>query len=130
MLYEDQENLKRDEDNENMNFDDSDENYIERISEVALARGLERNNSFLRRIKLIIQWLEKIAAESNYMKVVKEKMSAFPEKGSSWEHTLHHLKNVNTFSKKEKIQLSGRDYVTELVMFSCYFGATGCFFLT
>jgi len=119
LLYEDEENMKKEEeeeDNENMNFD-SEENHMEKICEAALVKSLERKNSFLRRIKMIIKWLEKIAAESNHLKLVKEKMSAFPLKCSSWEHTLHHLKNSNTFQRKEKIQMSGRDFVNELVSF-------------
>ena len=114
LLYEDEENMKKEEDNENMNFD-SDENQIEKVSEAALVKNLEKKNSFLRRIKIIIKWLEKIASESVHMQQVKEKISAFPLKCSSWEHTLHHLKNMNTFNKKEKVQTSGRDFVTELV---------------
>jgi hypothetical protein len=115
MLYEDEENMKKDEENENMDMGEM--NHMEKICESALVKNLERKNSFLRRIKLIINWLEKIASESNHLKLVKEKMSAFQLKCSGWEHTLHYLKNLNTFQRKEKIQMSGRDFVSELVNF-------------
>lgn len=87
---------------------------FEGVNEQHIARNLEKRNPFLRRIKLIISWLEKIAAESNHLKLIKEKMSAFSEKCFSWEHTLHHLKSLNNLNRKEKVQFSSRDYVNEL----------------
>jgi nuclear pore complex protein Nup107 len=91
-----------------------DDGLNEGISEQCIAKNLERKNPFIRRIRIIINWLENIAAESNNLKQVKEKMSAFSEKCFSWEHTLHHLKNLNNFARKDKAQFTGRDYVNEL----------------
>lgn len=101
--------------NENENgFEMDTENY-EGLSEVAIVKNLEKKNPLLRRVKLIIQWLEKIAAESNYLKLIREKMSAFSDKCTNWEHTLHHLTSTNSFGKKDRNQFTGRDFVNELV---------------
>lgn len=85
----------------------SDLNYG--VNEGLLIKHLERKNPLFRRVKLIISWLEKQSAQSEYMKSVREKISSFKEKSASWEHTLHHLKNLN-----KKMQFSSREYVTEL----------------
>jgi hypothetical protein len=106
LLYTDEQNVRN---NEDENFMDKNVENAEGVNEVLLVENLERKNPLIRRIRIIIQWLEKIASESNNMKVIREKMSAFPEKCFNWEHTLHQI------SKKSTIQMSGRDYVTELV---------------
>lgn len=108
-------NMSDDFDNENylttMDADEdggADVNYG--VNEGLLIKHLERKNPLFRRVKLIISWLEKQSAQSEYMKSVREKISSFQEKSASWEHTLHHLKNIN-----KKMQFSSREYVTELV---------------
>jgi len=83
-------------------------------NEVVVIERLERKNPFLRRIKMIIKWLERIAAQSANLKLVKEKLASFQERCSNWEHTLHHLKSSSSFNRKEKFQ-SGREFVNELV---------------
>ena len=98
----------------------------ELINEAQIARNLERSSSLLRRIRLIIDWLERIAGESAHMRSMREKMSEFPERCSNWEHTLHHLKSVNggasssgvggvlTTKKPTPLMASTRDFVNEL----------------
>ena len=90
-------------------------NSYETVNEAAIVRNLERKNPLLRRIKIVLRWLENISKESASLKVIKEKMSGFAEKCSGWEHTLHQLKNVNVLHRKEKSQFSGRDLINELV---------------
>jgi hypothetical protein len=112
LLYMDEQNLKAE--NENENFEDV-ENF-ESINEQTIARNLEKSYPLLRRIRLVIEWLEKIARESNYLKSIKENLSSFSEKCTNWEHTLHYLKNATSFTKKDKLQHhSNREFVTELV---------------
>lgn len=107
LLYTDEQNVKN---NENENFIDTNLENVEGVNEVVLVENFERKSPLIRRIRIIIQWLEKIASESNNMKLIREKMSAFPERCFNWEHTLHQL------GKKSTVQMSGRDYVTELVI--------------
>ena len=107
LLYTDEQNVKN---NENENFIDTHLENVESVNEVVLVDNFERKSPLIRRIRIIIQWLEKIASESNNMKLIREKMSAFPERCCKWEHTLHQL------GKKSTVQMSGRDYVTELVI--------------
>ena len=85
------------------------------IDEALLVEHLLQKKPMLRKIKLVIEWLEKIASESKSLESVRQKIGEFPEKCLSWEHTLHHLKNVNQFNKKEKHHFSNREFVDELV---------------
>jgi hypothetical protein len=113
LLYLDEQNAKN-----NMNDDELDSevnNNYESVNEAAIVRSLEKRNPLLRRIKIVLKWLENIAKESSSLKTIKEKMSGFADKCSGWEHTLHQLKNVTVFNKKDKSQFSGRDLVNELV---------------
>ncbi len=113
LLYLDEQNVKN-----NMNDDEVDSevnNNYESVNEMAIVRSLEKKNSLLRRIKIVLRWLENIAKESNSLKTIKEKMSGFADKCTAWEHTLHQLKNATVFNKKDKGQFSGRDLVNELV---------------
>lgn len=112
MLYTDEQNELANE-NEKDEMMENDEN-CQGTNEVVIVERLERKNSFLRRVKTIINWLEKIAAQSANLKLVKEKLASFQERCSNWEHTLHHLKSANSFNRKEKFQ-SGREFVSELV---------------
>jgi hypothetical protein len=120
-LFVDEQNLKgpnekEDTDGEDecitMLENDDDENNIG-MNEALLVAKLEKENAFLRRIKLIIKWLERIAAESDYMKSIRQKLSSFPEKCFNWEYTLHHLKSQK--NKGDKTPFFGREYITELV---------------
>ncbi|CAF0971958.1 unnamed protein product [Brachionus calyciflorus] len=110
MFIDEQETKQHDNDIEA----DMDIENFEGLSEDALVKNLEKRNPFVRRVKLVIDWLEKNAAQSNYMKSIKDNMSSFAEKCANWEHTLHHLKSSSTFGRKDKISLSGREYVDEL----------------
>ncbi len=110
-LYLDELNSKN-----NISADDTDleiNNNYESINEDTIVKNLERKNPLLRRIKLVLKWIENINKESHSLKLIIEKMSAFADTSSSWQHTLHQLKNSNIFNKKEK-QFSGRDLVNEL----------------
>lgn len=119
LLFSDEQDTKK---KEGENDLDMELENFEGLSEVAIVENLEKGNPFLRRIKLVIQWLEKIAAESNHLKLIKERMSAFPEKCSNWEHTLHHLSIMNTASIGIKEKFSGRDFINELVKFKKIIG--------
>jgi hypothetical protein len=112
LLYLDEQKLT--EQNDDIELDNDEENF-ETINEQTIVKNLEKNYPLLRRIRLVIEWLEKIARESAYLKSIKDNMSAFSEKCTNWEHTLHNLKNANSFSKRDKNQSSGREFVTELV---------------
>ena len=96
------------EDNEsisnNSNMEIGDENVFK--NEAKLVHKLTENNSILRRLKLIISWLELNSMKN--LDLIQNKISSFTEK-YCWEHTLHQLVN-----KERKIQLNIRDYVTEL----------------
>ena len=89
------------------------------MNELDLEARLLRKQPLLRRIKLIIDWLERIASESKQSHVVRQKIGEFSEKCTGWEHTLHYLKHSNSsFSKKEKpnnYPQSNRDFVDEMV---------------
>lgn len=105
-------NISDDFDNENYLTMDAEDDGVDvnyGVNEGLLIKHLERKNPLFRRVKLIISWLERQSAQSEYMKSVREKISSFQEKSASWEHTLHHLKNLN-----KKMQFSSREYVTEL----------------
>ncbi len=86
---------------------------------------LLRKQPLLRRIKLIIDWLEKIASESKHSHIVRQKIAEFSEKCTGWEHTLHYLKNSNSsLNKKEKPNTypqSNRDFIDEMVKKICLF---------
>lgn len=104
------------ENDENMNIMESELNF-ETVNEQTIVKNLEKNNHVLRRIRLVIKWLEKIASESNYMKSIRENLSSFAEKSTNWEHTLHNLKNYNNFVKRDKLHAhTTREFVTELVI--------------
>jgi hypothetical protein len=106
-----------DADDDDDNDIDDDENNVIGMNEAMLVDKLEKKNAFLRRIKLIIKWLERIAAESDYMKSIRQKLSSFPEKCFNWEYTLHHLKSQKGYNNKraDKAPYFSREYITELV---------------
>ena len=85
------------------------------LNERALIERLEKSYPLLRRIRIVINWLESIARESDYYKSIRESMNGFSEKCANWEHTLHYLKSAKSVGQKEKNLLSGREFVTELV---------------
>ena len=62
------------------------------FDEALLVKRLLKKNPHLRKIKLVIEWVEKISAQSKHLDLVKQKIGEFQEKCTSWEHTLHHLK--------------------------------------
>lgn len=93
-------------------------NYSESLNEAAIVADIEKNNPLLRRIKIVLKWLEEVARESNSLKQIREKMSSFSEKCSGWEHTLHHLKNTNMYARKDRGPFTGRDYINELVQWT------------
>lgn len=85
------------------------------IDEGLLVKSLLQKNPLLRKLKLVIEWIERISAQSKGLELVRKKIGEFQEKCSSWEHTLHHLKNANSFNKKENYIFSNREFVDELV---------------
>lgn len=91
---------------------DMDIENAEGLNETSIVRNLEKRNPFVRRVKLVINWLERIAHESDYMKKIKENLNSFTAKSVNWEHTLHNLKNSSCFGDKNAF--SGREYVDEL----------------
>lgn len=110
-LFEDEQNTK----NRDNNFEDDMEiENSEGLSETAIVNNLEKRNSFVRRVKLVIDWLEKVVYESDYMKKIKENLNSFSEKSVNWEHTLHKLKSRDAFGRIDKSTLSGREFVDEL----------------
>ncbi len=114
VLYLDEEQTVQQEahiDNETMDTNDSVEIGFD---EALLVRQLLKKNHLLRKIKLVIEWCEKISAESKSLEHVRQKIGEFQEKCSSWEHTLHHLKNAQSFNKKENYIFSNREFVDEL----------------
>ena len=115
LLYSDEQNSTKDFEMANEEDKENDENKIG-FNEAFLIERLERKNPLFRRVRIVIEWLEQVAFESNSLKVIKEKISEFPEKCLSWEHTSHQLKNLNSFNKKDKTLLSNREYVDELVI--------------
>lgn len=100
--------------------DDEDEGMDVGIDEALLVQRLLRKNPVLRKIKLVIDWLEEISSQSKSVTLVRQKIGEFSEKSQSWEHTLHHLKNQNSFNKKENYIFSNRDFVDELVNIKSY----------
>ena len=86
------------------------------VNEKTIVKRLEKTCPLLRRIRAVIEWLEGIARESDYLRTVRESMSSFSEKCANWEHTFHYLKSSNSINKKDKAFFSGRDFVTELVI--------------
>lgn len=86
------------------------------VNEKTIVKRLEKTCPLLRRIRAVIEWLEGIARESDYLRTVRESMSSFSEKCANWEHTFHYLKSSNSINKKDKVFFSGRDFVTELVI--------------
>lgn len=118
LLYVDEQNEGEagERDDENGMVMDNDENEEEAvINEKTIVKRLEKSYPLLRRIRAVIEWLEAIARESDYLRTVRESMSAFSEKCANWEHTFHYLKSANSINKKDKAFFSGRDFVTELV---------------
>jgi hypothetical protein len=114
LLYVDEQNSKNDMHEDELTAEFNNNNY-ESVNEMAIVRSLERRNPLVRRIKIVLRWLESIAKESANLKTIKEQMSGFAEKCSGWEHTLHQLKNATVFNKKDKL-FSGRDLVNEMVI--------------
>lgn len=88
------------------------------VNELYLEERLLRKQPLMRRIKLIVEWLERIASESKQSTVVRQKIGEFSEKCTGWEHTLHYLKHSNSsFNKKERpnnYPQSNRDFVYEM----------------
>ncbi len=104
MLYRDSDAQKASDD---MDLDiDNDENGHVFKNEEKLVQKFTEKNSLLRRLKLIITWLELISRKN--LDTIQNKVSSFTQK-YCWQHTLHHLN-----SKERKLQLNIRDYVTEL----------------
>lgn len=85
----------------------------EGLNEISIVQNLEKRNPFVRRIKLVINWLERIANESDYMKKIKENLNSFTAKSVNWEHTLHNLR-TSCYGHGNKSTLSGREYVDEV----------------
>lgn len=112
ILYLDEQNSAE---NVNDNDEDEDEGMDVGIDEALLVQRLLRKNPVLRKIKLVIEWLEEISSQSKSVMLVRQKIGEFSEKSQSWEHTLHHLKNQNSFNKKENYIFSNREFVDELV---------------
>lgn len=114
MYTDEQERLEEEEERSNK---ENDENSVG-INEVMLEKRLLKSQPMLRRIKITIEWLEKLASESKNYKLVKQKISEFNEKCAGWEHTLHHLKHSSSsFNKKERLNTySSREFVDELVL--------------
>lgn len=111
ILYLDEQNSAE---NVNDNDEDEDEGMDVGIDEALLVQRLLRKNPVLRKIKLVIEWLEEISSQSKSVMLVRQKIGEFSEKSQSWEHTLHHLKNQNSFNKKENYIFSNREFVDEL----------------
>lgn len=107
-LYLDEQSTQQSDDNNAM---DTDTDYPAGFDETLILRRLLKKNPLLRKIKLVIDWLESIAAQSKNLDLVKQKIGEFQEKCSSWEHTLHYLKNANSFNKQSS---SNREFVDEL----------------
>lgn len=87
------------------------------FNEVMLVERLLQKNPLLRKIKLVIEWLEDISSRSKNLEMVRQKIGEFSETCSSWSHTLHHLKNQKSFNKKENYIYSNREFVDELVSY-------------
>ncbi len=88
--------------------DENDENSVHVFkNEAKLAQTLVKNNSFLRRVRLILNWLEHNAKDN--LVQIKNKISAMPEKCTNWDHTLHQLHSTSA-----QQQHHTRDFVTEL----------------
>lgn len=87
------------------------------FNECALVRRLEKTNPLLRRIKIVIDWLENVSRESEYYKTVRESLNGFSEKCANWEHTLHFLKSAKCIVQKDKNVALGREFVTEIVFY-------------
>ncbi len=102
------------------NDSEEDEGMDVGIDEALLVQRLLRKNPVLRKIKLVIEWLEDISSQSKNVKLARQKIGEFSEKSQCWDHTLHHLKNQNSFNKKENYMFSNRDFVDELVINICF----------
>lgn len=109
--------LDENDDDQLVEMEENDENADDEatVNERSIINRLEKTYPLLRRVRLVIEWLETIARESDYLKSIRESMSAFSEKCANWEHTLHYLKSTNSVNKKDKGFFSGREFVTELV---------------
>lgn len=90
------------------------------FNERALVQRLEKTIPLLRRIRIVINWLEKVSRESEYYKTVRESLNGFSEKCANWEHTLHLLKSVKCIGQKDKNVPPGREFVTEIVLYILY----------
>ncbi len=113
VLYLDEEQIYQQENHIDDEMDGSNSTDVG-SDEVLLVRQLLQKNPLLRKIKLVIEWCEKISAQSKNLEHVRQKIGEFQEKCSSWEHTLHHLKNAQSFNKKENYIFSNREFVDEL----------------
>ena len=113
ILYVDEQTKQE---NELLNEEEEDKENTIGTNELLLETHLLKTQPLFRRIKLIIDWLEKIFAESKSLNLVKQKIGEFNEKCTGWEHTLHHLKHSNSaFNKKERLNTySTREFVDEL----------------
>jgi hypothetical protein len=116
LLYKDeqetQERATLEEEEDKENFD------CVGLNEAKLEKNLLKKYPLVRRIKLIIDWMEKIAHESKSFVSVKQKIGEFREKCAGWEHTLHNLKHSNSsLNKRERLSTySAREFVDELVI--------------
>jgi nuclear pore complex protein Nup107 len=88
---------------------DENSNYVFK-NEAKQAKRLTLKNSFLRRVKVIVNWLEYNARDN--LVQIKNKISSMPEKCTNWEHTLHQLHS--TSSTQQQQQQHTRDFVSEL----------------
>ncbi len=103
MIYKDK---KEHQNNDDMEVIEEDENEQVFKNEAKLVQKLTKTNSLLRRLKIIITWLEMNSKKN--LDLIQDKISSFTQK-YCWEHTLHQLN-----SKERKLHLNIRDYVTEL----------------
>jgi hypothetical protein len=119
-LYTDETTRQDEEENDDDYYEqqDKENNNSIGINEIMLEKRLLKQQPLLRRIKLVIEWLEKQASESKNLNSIRNKIGEFSEKCTGWDHTLHHLKHAQTpsLNKKEKLTnlMSSREFVDEL----------------
>lgn len=66
-----------------------------RLSDKDIVDNFYQKNSFIRQCQLVVDWLEKNAAD-DFDETCFEKMEHFSDQGVAWEHTLHTLLDMES----------------------------------